>query len=258
MHISPDHIIFWESDFVRLNGTIVYTWVLMLLLAVGSKAITSRLSTRLSRGLQRSRWQNLLETIVIVMQKQIREVGLRRPRTYLPFLGTLFVFVAMASLLAIVPGYEPPTGSLSTTAALAICVFVAVPFYGIRERGLGRYMRSYLKPTPLLLPFNILAELTRTLALAVRLFGNMMSGTMILAILLVITPFIFPAVMGALDLLIGMVQAYIFGILATVYIAAATSDDTEDAEIAECANHAGRGDEELPSATGAQTRKTKP
>jgi F-type H+-transporting ATPase subunit a len=246
MHISPDHIVFWENDFVKLNGTIVYTWVLMLLLVIGSKAITAGLSGRLSRELQRSRWQNLLETIVIVMQKQIREVGLRRPRTYLPFLGTLFVFVAMASLLAIVPGYEPPTGSLSTTAALAICVFVAVPFYGIREQGLSRYMRSYLKPTPLLLPFNILAELTRTLALAVRLFGNMMSGTMILAILLVITPFIFPVVMGALDLLIGMVQAYIFGILATVYIAAATSDETEEAEIAERADHAGHGDGPVP------------
>jgi F-type H+-transporting ATPase subunit a len=157
-------------------------------------------------------------------------VGLRQPRDYLPFLGTLFVFVALASLLVIIPGYEPPTGSLSTTAALAICVFVAVPFYGIRKQGLRRYLQSYLKPLPLLLPFNILAEFTRTLALAVRLFGNMMSGTMILAILLVITPFIFPVVMSALALLTGIVQAYIFSILATVYIAAATSDDADDAD----------------------------
>jgi F-type H+-transporting ATPase subunit a len=226
MHLSPDHIIFCEYGFVKLNGTIVYTWALMLLLAAGSRAIT----VRLSAGLERSRWQNLLEIIVISIQKQIAEVGLRQPRDYLPFLGTLFVFVALASLLVIIPGYEPPTGSLSTAAALAICVFVAVPFYGIRKQGLRRYLQSYLKPLPLLLPFNILAEFTRTLALAVRLFGNMMSGTMILAILLVITPFIFPVVMSALALLTGIVQAYIFSILATVYIAAATSDDADDAD----------------------------
>ncbi len=225
MHLSPDHVIFWEYGFVKLNSTIVYTWMLMLLMAGGAKAITSRLSA----GLAHSRWQNLLEVIVIAIQKQIREVGLRQPRIYLPFLGTLFVFVAVASLFVIIPGYEPPTGSLSTTAALAICVFVAVPFYGIRKQGLRRYLQSYLKPLPLLLPFNILAEFTRTLALAVRLFGNMMSGTMILAILLVITPFIFPIVMSALALLTGMVQAYIFSILATVYIGAATSDDADDA-----------------------------
>ena len=144
------------------------------------------------------------------------------PEKYLGFLGTLFLFVAMASLFTIVPGYEPPTGSLSTTAALAICVFVAVPLFGIEDRGLGGYLRAYLKPTFIMLPFNIISELSRTLALAVRLFGNMMSGTMILAILLTITPFVFPIAMSALGLLTGMVQAYIFSILATVYIAAAT------------------------------------
>ena len=149
-------------------------------------------------------------------------MGLRRPRKYLGFLGTLFLFVATASLFTIVPGYEPPTGSLSTTAALAICVFVAVPLFGIAESGLGEYLGDYLKPTVIMLPFNIISELSRTLALAVRLFGNMMSGTMILAILLTITPYLFPIAMSVLGLLTGMVQAYIFSILATVYIAAAT------------------------------------
>lgn len=236
MHLSPDHIIFWEYGFLKLNSTLVYTWTLMLLLAGGAKAITSRLSA----GLERSRWQNLLEGIIIAIQKQIKEVGLRQPRIYLPFLGTLFVFVAAASLFVIIPGYEPPTGSLSTTVALAVCVFVAVPFYGIREQGLCRYLQSYLKPMPLLLPFNILAEFTRTLALAVRLFGNMMSDTMILAILLVITPFIFPVVMSALALLTGMVQAYIFSILAAVYITAATSGDTDNADDVDCGERAAR------------------
>ncbi len=220
MHLSPDEIIFWQCGFGKLNATIVYTWGLMLVLVIGSKAITRRLSIEL----ERSHWQNLLEIIVIAIQKQIQSVGLRQPQKYLGFLGTLFLFVAAASLFTVVPGYEPPTGSLSTTTALAICVFIAVPMYGIKEQGLGGYLRSYLRPAPLMLPFNIISQFSRTLALAVRLFGNMMSGAMILAILLTITPFIFPIVMSALGLLTGMVQAYIFSILATVYIAAATSD----------------------------------
>jgi len=218
MHLSPDSIIFWQSGWFKLNATILYTWGLMLVLVVSSKLITRKLST----DLERTRWQNLLEIIVTGMEKQISEVGMKQPRKYIGFLGTLFLFVAMATIFTIVPGYEPPTGSLSTTAALAICVFVAVPLYGIEEGGLVEYLREYLKPTVIMLPFNIISELSRTLALAVRLFGNMMSGTMILAILLTITPFIFPIAMSALGLLTGMVQAYIFSILATVYIAAAT------------------------------------
>src|SRR6202035_1823720 len=180
------------------------------------------ITRRLSPGLERSRWQNLLEIIVSAIEEQIEEVGLSQPRKYLGFLGTLFLFIATASLCTVIPGYQPPTGSLSTTAALALCVFVAVPFFGIEDQGLGDYLRSYAKPTFIMLPFNIISELSRTLALAVRLFGNMMSGTMILAILLTITPFIFPIAMSALGLLTGMVQAYIFSILAAVYIAAAT------------------------------------
>ncbi len=218
MRLSPDEVIFWQHGFLKLNATILFTWGLMLVLAVGSKLITRKLST----GLTRSRWQNLLEIIVTGIEMQIEDVGLRYPKKYLGFLGTLFLFVATASLCTVIPGYEPPTGSLSTTAALALCVFVAVPFFGIEEQGLGGYLEAYVRPTFIMLPFNIISELSRTLALAVRLFGNMMSGTMILAILLTITPLIFPVVMTVLGLLTGMVQAYIFGILAAVYIAAAT------------------------------------
>ena len=218
MHLSPDTIIFWQSGVFKLNATIAYTWGLMAVLATGSRLVTRKLAT----GLQRSRWQNLLEIVVTGIARQIEEVGMRQPRKYLGFLGTLFLFVAMATVFTIVPGYEPPTGSLSTTAALAICVFVAVPLFGIEAGGLREYLKAYLQPTVIMLPFNIISELSRTLALAVRLFGNMMSGTMILAILLTITPFIFPIAMSALGLLTGMVQAYIFSILATVYIAAAT------------------------------------
>lgn len=218
MRLSPDEIIFWQHGFFKLNATIVFTWGLMLVLAVGSQLITRQLS----QGLKRSHWQNLLEIVVTGIEKQIQEVGLGQPRKYLAFLGTLFLFVAAASLCIIIPGYEPPTGSLSTTAALALCVFVAVPFFGIEGQGVGRYLKSYTEPMFIMLPFNIISEITRTLALAIRLFGNMMSGTMIVAILLTITPFLFPVVMTVLGLLTGMVQAYIFSILAAVFIAAAT------------------------------------
>jgi F-type H+-transporting ATPase subunit a len=217
MRLSPDEVIFWQHGFLKLNGTIAFTWGLMLLLAVGSWLITRRLST----DLKRSRWQNLLEIIVTMIEKQIEDVGLAHARTYLGFLATLFLFLAAAALGTVLPGYEPPTGSLSTTAALAVCVFIAVPFFGIREQGLGAYLKSYTEPTVIMVPFNIISELSRTLALAVRLFGNMMSGVMIIGILLTITPLVFPVIMTALGLLTGMVQAYIFTILAAVYIAAA-------------------------------------
>jgi F-type H+-transporting ATPase subunit a len=218
MRLSPDQLIFWQHGWIKLNGTIVFTWGLMVVLAVGAKLITHNLSTEL----QRTRWQNLLEMIVTSMEKQIEEVGLSHPEKYLGFLGTLFLFVALAALCTVIPGYEPPTASLSTTAALALCVFVAVPLFGIGEQGLGGYLKTYVQPTVIMLPFNLISELSRTLALAVRLFGNMMSGAMIIAILLTITPYIFPLFMTVLGLLTGMVQAYIFSILAAVYIAAAT------------------------------------
>jgi len=218
MHLSSDEVVFWQHGFVKLNLTIVMTWVLMVVLVGGSYLITRRLSNRL----EVSRWQNLLEIIVAGVKGQIEAVGLRQPEKYLGFLGTLFLFIALSNLCTIFPAYEPPTGSLSTTAALAISVFVAVPAYGIADSGLRGYLKTYVEPAFIMLPFNIISELTRTLALAVRLFGNIMSGTMILAILLSITPLIFPIFMIVLGLLTGMVQAYIFSILATVYIAAAT------------------------------------
>jgi F-type H+-transporting ATPase subunit a len=218
MHLSPDEIIFWQFGLFKLNATIVYTWALMLVLVLGSRLITAKLSS----DHQRSAWQNLLEIIVSGIEQQIGEIGLAQPQRYLGFLGTLFLFVAAASLCTVIPGFEPPTGSLSTTVALAACVLVAVPMYGIRDQGLRGYLATYLEPTCIMLPFNLISEVSRTLALAVRLFGNMMSGAMIIGILLAITPFLFPIVMTLLGLLTGMVQAYIFSILAAVYIAAAT------------------------------------
>lgn len=215
--ISPDAVVFWQWGWVSLNATIVFTWVVM-----GVLLIIAWLGTwNLTSATRFSRWQNLLEVLIDGMRDQIGEISQEKPRRYLPFVGTLFLFIALSNLLAIIPGYVPPTGSLSTTAALAILVFVAVPVYGVIDQGLGGYLRHYLRPTPLMLPFHVMGELSRTLALAVRLFGNIMSGTKIAAILLVVMPLFFPVLMHALGLLTGLIQAYIFAVLAMVYIASA-------------------------------------
>jgi F-type H+-transporting ATPase subunit a len=217
--ISPDSDVLWHWGSVPVNATIAYTWLVMALLTVGAWLITRRLTDDTTM----SRWQNLLEVLVTGMAEQIRAVSRHAPGPYLPFVGTLFVFVAGANLLAIVPGYVPPTGSLSTTTALALCVFLAVPLFGIGEHGFAGYLRHYLKPSIWMLPFNVIGELSRTIALAVRLYGNIMSGTVIIAILLGFVPFLFPILLELLGLLTGMIQAYIFAVLAMVYIASAAA-----------------------------------
>lgn len=224
MHISPDQTILWQWRFLHLNATIVYTWVVMLLLTLGSWLVTRRLARRVE---PRSRWQNAFEVTIEAIRGQIGEVCPQGGDRYLPFVGTLFLFIAGANLLDIVPGWHAPTGSLSTTAALAICVGVAVPVFGVLSQGVLGYLRHYLKPTVIMLPFHLLSETSRTLALAVRLFGNMMSASMIVGILLAIAPFFFPVLMQALGLLTGMIQAYIFAVLAMVYIAAAVQRGQE-------------------------------
>jgi len=216
--ISPDQVVYWEWGPAVLNATIVYTWLVMALLVLGSWLITRRLSS----GVRISRWQNLLEIIVSGMQKEIGEISHEQPGGYLAFVGTLFLYILVSNILSIIPGFESPTASLSATAALAICVFVAVPIYGIASRGLKGYLTLYVKPTAFMLPFNVMGELSRTLALAVRLFGNMMSGAKIIAILLAIAPVLFTVLMHVLGLLTGVIQAYIFAVLAMVYIASAT------------------------------------
>ena len=217
MQISPDSVIFWRYGVVVLNGTIVFTWVVMLLLTAGAWLLTRRLSS----GATVSRRQIIIEAIVTTIHGQIKEVTPHQPKGLLPFLGTLFLFIAVSNTLSVVPGFHTPTGSLSTTTAFALLVFVAVPAYGISRMGLLTYLSHYLKPSFFMLPFNIMGDLSRTLALAVRLFGNVMSSHMIGAILLLIAPLFFPVLMQLLGLLTGFVQAYIFAILAAVYIGAA-------------------------------------
>jgi F-type H+-transporting ATPase subunit a len=218
MEISPDPWVLWESGLLKLNATILFTWLIMTILVIGSWLVTRKISGALTM----SRGQNMLEVIVEGVMNQIQEVSQQDPRPYLPFIGSLFLFILTSNVLAVVPGFRSPTGSLSTTVALALCVFLAVPVFGIRKQGLRGYLKQYIQPTPIMLPFNIIGELSRTLALAVRLFGNMMSGGLIAAILLAIVPLFFPIVLQALGLLTGVIQAYIFAVLAMVYIASAT------------------------------------
>lgn len=216
MPVSPDGMVIWQHGVFVLNYTLVFTWIVMVFLALGSWLITRRLRS----DARVSKWQNLLEAIVSGMENQLKEITRRETVRFMPFVGTLFLFVGVSNVLSVVPGFHTPTGSLSTTAALAVCVFLAVPLYGISETGLLNYFRNYIQPTFFMLPFNVMGEFSRTLALAVRLFGNVMSGNMIAAILLIIAPIIFPVLMHVLGLLTGVVQAYIFAILAAVYIGA--------------------------------------
>ena len=221
VELSPDEVVFWQWGFININETIVFTWIVMALLVILAWLSTRRIS--IEPPIPRT--QSLVEIIIGYMKSQIREIAQMDPDRYLPFSGTLFLFISLANLLDIVPGYRPPTSSLSTTAALAICVFFAVPIYGIAQRGVISYFKHYMEPTPLMLPFNIIGEVSRTLAMAVRLFGNMMSESMLIAILLSIAPLFLPVLLQLLGLLIGQVQAYIFGVLATVYIVSASSND---------------------------------
>jgi F-type H+-transporting ATPase subunit a len=218
MTISPDAIIYWQWGPITINATLVFTWIVMVVLVVIAWLATRKLTVEGNL----SRWQNAMEAVVGTIRDQIRDVTHQDPAKYVAFLGTLFLFISLSNLLTVIPRFHPPTGSLSTTAALAICVFFAVPIYGIQQQGLLNYFKQYLKPTPFMLPFNVMGELSRTLALAVRLFGNIMSGTLIGAILISIVPLFFPVVMNLLGLLVGQIQAYIFAILATVYIASST------------------------------------
>jgi len=225
IQLSPDQWVLWQSEtwpMIKINATLAFTWLVGGLLVLGSWLVTRNLNT----DFHPSRRQQALEILVSGIRDQIHQVSRQDPGPYLPFLGTLFLFIAMANVLSIVPGYRPPTGSLSTTTALAVCVLIAVPVFGIAEKGLLRYLRRYVTPSVVMLPFNIIAEFSRTLALAVRLYGNVMSGTVIVAIMIGVAPFFFPVLLQLLGLLTGLIQAYIFAVLAMVYIASATRTRT--------------------------------
>jgi F-type H+-transporting ATPase subunit a len=217
MELSPDTVVLGRIGPLAISLTLVYTWAVMALLTGGSWLVTRGLTGEI----RVSRWQNLLEVLLLGINNQIHAISRQEPRRFLPFIGTLFLFIAVSNVLVVVPGYHAPTGSLSTTAALALSVFVAVPLYGILGQGLRGFLKHYLQPAPIMLPFNLIGELSHTLSLAVRLFGNMMSEALVGAVFLAVVPFFLPVVMDLLALLIGLVQAYVFALLAMLYIAAA-------------------------------------
>ena len=229
--ISPDIVILLQWGFVTINATLIYTWLVMGMLVIGSILVTRNLSTDIAV----SRWQNLVEVLVSGIRSEIRDIAHEDVDKYFPLIGTFFLFILLSNLLTFIPGYVAPTSSLTTTAALAMTVFFAVPIYGIAKQGIVEYLKEYFRPIFIFFPFHDMGELSRTLALAVRLFGNIMSHEKIIGILLVVTPLFFPVVMQVLGLLIGLIQAYIFAILAMVYIASATQahEETEQHKVAE-------------------------
>ena len=220
MNLSPDEIVYFSVGPLDISATLVSTWIVMALLVGAALLVRRRLRVAPPIG----RAQLAFEALIVFVLDQIRDVARQEPGRYLPFIATLFLFILASNVLSIVPGFHPPTGSLTTTAALALSVFLAVPAFAIRQVGWRRYLRTYLEPMPLMLPFTVLGEITRTLALAVRLFGNVMSSSMMIAILLVVAPLVFPVLIQVLGVLMGVLQAYIFAVLALGYIAAGLSE----------------------------------
>jgi F-type H+-transporting ATPase subunit a len=205
---------------VAVTRPVVTTWAIMLVLAVASWASTRRL------GLIPTRRQAVLELLVTGIVSQIEEVTRSDARRLLPLLGTLFIFLLAANVSGIVPGVQAPTAHLETPAALALIVFLAVHVFGIHARGLIGYLGSFAQPKLIMLPLNVLAEITRTFSLMVRLFGNIMSGEFLIALVLALAGLLLPIPLMALELLIGIVQAYIFTVLATVFIGAAVGGES--------------------------------
>jgi F-type H+-transporting ATPase subunit a len=213
MNQSPlQAAILFHLGLIPISRTVVTTWALMLLLTVGCW-IATRAFQVVAGG-----WQAVIETVVLGIEEQIEALLGRDASPFLPLLGTLLIFLVVANLSGIVPGVRAPTASIETPAALATIVFLSVHFYGVKFQGLGPYLKSYLRPNPALLPLNILSEITRSFSLAMRLFGNIMSEELVVAIILGLAGLLVPIPFMAFGILVGLVQAYIFSVLAAVYI----------------------------------------
>lgn len=216
-----DDIVLFNLLGFPINATLIWTWVVMAFLTLGSWAITRTLKTTIHI----SKFQAILEMIVVTIRNQIHEVSNDNPMKYMPMIGTFFLFIGTSNLLTIIPWFQPPTSSLSTTAAFALCVFCAMPYYGIKNAGVKRYFQKYIEPTPIMTPLNILSDFSSTFSLAVRLYGNMLSGTIIASVLMMLAPFLLPLPMQILGLVTGMIQAYIFALLAIVYVSSVAPDE---------------------------------
>lgn len=213
MNQSPlQAVVLFHVGFVPITRTVVTTWGLMAALTVGSWVATRAFQV-VAGG-----WQAVIETVVLGIEEQTQALLGRDAAPFLPLLGTLFIFLVVANLSGIVPGLKAPTASIETPAALSSIVFLSVHFYGIRFRGVARHFAAFLKPNPVLLPLNVLSEITRSFSLAVRLFGNIMSDDLVLAIVLALAGLFVPIPFMAFAILVGLVQAYIFSVLAAVYI----------------------------------------
>ena len=208
-------VVLFDLGPLAISRPVVTTWGIMAALALASRLATQRLD------LHPDRRQTVLELVVTGILAQIEEVIRRDPRPFLPLLGTLFIFLVSANLSGVLPGVEAPTGKIETPAALAVIVFVAVHYFGVRARGPLGYLASFAKPKLIMLPLNIVSEVTRTFSLMIRLFGNVMSGEFIIALVVALAGLFVPIPLMALEILVGLVQAYIFTVLATVFIGAA-------------------------------------
>jgi len=203
-----------------ITEAVITTWGIMALLVLACWRVTRRLK-RSPDG-----WQNVLEGVVLTMQDAIEEIVPGRSQRLLPFVGSLWIYLVFANLAGLVPGLHSPTGQLAVTSGLAILVFLATHWFGVRESGWLPYLRHYVQPNPILLPFNIISELSRTLALAIRLFGNVMSLEMAALLVLLVAGLLVPVPLLMLHVVEALVQAYIFGVLALVYIAGGLESHT--------------------------------
>jgi len=221
MEINTDNIIIYRFGFIKLNATLLSTWFMMAVVILCAYFAGKNIKYSGKPG----KFQGFLESAYIFARGQVNDIIKKDSTQFMTFLVSLFVFISASAFLNTVPLYHPPTASLSTTSALAICVFFAVPAYGIRNLGVGPYFLRYFSPNIIMAPFHLISEITRTLALALRLFGNTMSGTLVVSVLFMLVPLFVPLFMQMFEILIGTVQAYIFFILSAVFIGAAVSED---------------------------------
>ncbi len=203
----------FEFGVIQITSTVITSWIIMIVIGVISWSLTRRLS------LQPGKLQTAIEGIIATIENAIFEVAPNQTGLLFPFIATLWIYLIIANLTGLIPGAHSPTRDLSATAALAFLVFLSVHWFGIRTQGIKVYLRHYLVPSPILLPFHIISEITRTIALAVRLFGNMMSLEMAALLILLVAGFLAPIPILMLHIIEALVQAYIFGILALIYIA---------------------------------------
>lgn len=218
MEILTTRVLFFIGP-LPVTPTVTATWIVMGFLVIISILVTRKLE------FIPGRFQNLLEMFVEAILNMIEDMSPHNGRLFLPLVGTLALFIGTANLTGLVPGLKAPTSDLNTTLALALVVFCAVPYYGIKIQGWKEYLKTFIQPSPILLPFHILEEITRTFSLALRLFGNILGEEIIIAILFLLSPLFVPVPMMLFAIFTGVIQAYIFSILTIVYLSAAVEKE---------------------------------